>query len=311
MVYRDLGRTGLKVSEVGLGCGPLGSDPHRDYGPLLERALDLGVNFYDTADFYGSYRSEEWLGRAFSAKRDQVIIATKFGTVRTVDGMKKDFSAAHMRRALEDSLRRLRTDYVDLYQLHSPPRSILDDHDLLAALQQVKQEGKIRFIGISLDGAESGLEAIRKWQPDAIQILFNLFNFEPSGCFPAAKKAGVGLIIKAPLDSGMLGGDLMPGAPMKEDDPRERWRDDEIAQRQRLLLEELAFLTQGKTRTWAQASLAFVLSFAEVSTVIPGTTSTAHLEQDVAAAGMRLTGEEMERLRGLMNGEFADLNLGW
>jgi len=310
MVHRELGKTGLKVSEVGLGCGPLGSDPHRDYGPLLDRALDLGVNFYDTADFYGSYRSEEWLGRAFSAKRDQVIIATKFGTVRTVDGMKKDWSAAHMRRALEDSLRRLRTDYVDLYQLHSPPRSILDDDDLLAGLYRVKEEGKIRFIGISLDGAQFAIEAIRKWQPDALQILFNLFNFEPSGCFVAAQEAGVGLIIKAPLDSGMLGGDLMPGAPLKGDDPRERWRDDETAQRQRLL-RELAFLTEGKQRTWAQASLAFVLSFAAVSTVIPGTTSIEHLQEDVAAAGMRLGEEEMQRLRGLMNGEFADLNLGW
>ncbi len=310
MIYRKLGKTGFEVSEVGLGCGPLGSDPDRDYAPLLERALDLGVNFYDTADFYGSYRSEEWLGRAFSGKRDRVIIATKFGTVRTAEGIGKDWTVAHMRRALEDSLRRLRTDYIDLYQLHSPAPSVLDNDDLLAELRKMKDAGVIRAYGISLDGGEYAIEAIRRWRPDAIQILFNLFNFEPSRCFPAAEEEGVGLIIKAPLDSGMLGGGLTPDAPPKDDDPRQRWTEEQVEQRRRLM-EELKFLTEGKGRTWAQASLAFILSHDEVSTVIPGTTSIAHLEEDVGAAGMRLTAEEMERLRGLMQGEFVDLNLGW
>ncbi len=300
MIYRKLGRTGLEVSEVGLGCGPLGSDPGRDYRPLLERALDMGVNFYDTADFYGGYRSEEWLGKAFSRKRDQVIIATKFGTVRTAEGIGKDWTVAHMRRALEDSLR----------QLHSPAPSVLDNDDLLAELRKLKEAGTIRAYGISLDGGEYAIQAIRRWQPDAIQILFNLFNFEPSRCFAAAKEKGVGLIIKAPLDSGMLGGGLTPDAPPKDDDPRQRWTEEQVEQR-RQLMEELKFLTEGKGRTWAQASLAFVLSYDEVSTVIPGTTSIEHLEEDVGAAGMRLTAEEMERLREMMQGEFVNLNLGW
>lgn len=310
MIYRDLGKTGLRVSEIGLGCGPLGGVPSRDYGPLLERALELGVNFYDTADFYGGYRSEEWLGRAFASKRDQVIIATKFGTVRTPQGSAKDWSVAHMRRALEGSLQRLQTDYVDLYQLHSPAPSVLDSDDLLAELRKLKEAGTIRFYGISLDGAQYAIDAIKRWQPDAIQILFNLFNFEPARCFAAAKEEGVGLIIKAPLDSGMLGGDLMPGSAPKWDDPRERWSEEETAQRQRLV-EELRFLSEGAGRTWAQASLAFALSYQEVSTVIPGTTSISHLEEDAAGAGMRLTAKEMERLRGMMQGEFAGLNLGW
>jgi aryl-alcohol dehydrogenase-like predicted oxidoreductase len=304
--YRQLGNTGLRVSEIGLGCGPLGADPAADYEPLLHRALDLGVNFFDSADFYSDYRSEEWLGRAFSARRADVIIATKFGTI---PGKGKDFSLPHMRRSLHDSLRRLRTDYLDLYQLHSPPESILDDHDLLAALRDLKDEGLIRSYGISLDGAQFALNAMDKWRPDALQILFNLFNMEPAGCFDQADQQGVGLIIKAPLDSGMLGGDLSQQAPLKDDDPRPRWGEEGTAQRQRLL-DALRFLTQGG-RTYAQAALQFVLSFDAVSTVIPGTTSIAHLEEDVAAAGTRLTRDEMARLESLLDGEFPQLNLGW
>lgn len=310
MHYRDFGKTGLKVAEVGLGCGSLGSDPKRDYLPLLERAFELGVNFFDTADFYAEYRSEEWLGKAFAKKRDQVIIATKFGTVRTEKGMGKDWSVGHLHRALEASLRRLQTDYIDLYQLHSPRESVLEDMELLEALRGLKQEGKIRFFGISLDGGQFCINAIRKWQPDAIQILFNIFNFEPACCFRTCKEAGVGLIIKAPLDSGMLGGDLMAGAPQKGDDPRERWSAEQTAQRQRLM-EELRFLTEGTGRTWSQAALQFVLSYGAVSTVIPGTTSIAHLEENVAAAGGKLTHDEIRRLHGLQGGEFAELNLGW
>ena len=122
MRYRELGKTGLKVSEVGLGCGPLGADPEVDYRALLDRALDLGINFYDTADCYTSGRSEEWLGKAFEKKREQVILASKFGNVPMGTSWRKDWSVEYVRKSVEESLRRLRTDYLDLYQLHSPGR---------------------------------------------------------------------------------------------------------------------------------------------------------------------------------------------
>lgn len=312
MEYRDFGKTGLRVSEIGLGCGPLGHDPQADYAPLLHRALDLGVNFFDTADFYGQSRSEEWLGRALGPRRDDLIIATKFGTVVTDDGeISKEWSVDHMRRALEGSLRRLQTDHVDVYQLHSPKQSVLDDEDLLGALQELKRQGKIRFYGISLDDGQFGIDAISRWNVDAIQIMFNLFHQEPAHrFFPKAKEEGVGVIIKVPLDSGMLGGDLKPDSKPKYDDPRERWGDELTARRQDLV-KELHFLTERSGRTVAQAALQFVLSFDAVSTAIPGTVSIAHLEDDAAAAGARLTEEEMSRLRSLHSGEFSGLNLGW
>ena len=311
MAYRDFGSTGLQVFEVGLGCGPLGSDPAADYAPLLERALELGVNFFDTADFYGGYRSEEWLGKVLSRRRDEVIIATKLGTVIEHGKARKDFTIAHMKRAVEESLRRLGTDYIDVYQLHNPPRAILDDQEVLAELRKLKEQGKIRFYGISLDGGEYGMEAIDKWGCDAIQILLNVFNHEPAERFlPYAKERGVGVIIKAPLDSGMLGGELMPGAPLKPGDPRERWGEESTARRQKLIA-ELNFLTEGTGRTWSQAALQFVLSFEGVSVVIPGTTSVKHLEEDVGAAGGRLTAEELARISRLQGGSLAKLNLGW
>ncbi|HUU53819.1 MAG TPA: aldo/keto reductase [Armatimonadota bacterium] len=308
MEYRAFGNTGLRVSEIGLGCGPLGVDPDADYTPLLNRAVELGVNFYDTADFYSDYRSEEWLGRALASHRDRVVIATKFGTI---PGRGKDFSISHMRSSLEESLKRLRTDHVDIYQLHSPPRSLLQDHELLAALQALKKEGKIRGYGISLDGGEFGIDAIEEWNLDSVQITFNLFHQNPAqSFFAAARRKGVAVIVKSPLDSGMLGGDLEPGKPRKLDDPRDRWSEEETTRRQRLF-DEVKFLAQGTGRTWSQAALQFVLSFDAVSVAIPGTTSIEHLEQNVAAAGGRLAPEEMARLRSLHGGDFANLNLEW
>ena len=310
MEYRQFGRTGLRVSEVGLGFGPPGFDPEADYTGLLRRAVDLGVNFIDTADFYGAYRSEEWIGKALSSQRADVIIATKFGSIHRDGQHRKDFSVAHMRRALEESLTRLRTDYIDIYQLHSPPASALQNEDLLAALRELKQAGTIRFYGVSADG-QVALDAVEKWDVDAVQIMFSLFHQEPADrFFPLALEREVGVIIRSPLDSGMLGGDLMPESDAKVGDPRQRWGEEQTSLRQRLV-EEIRFLSEGTGRTMAEAALQFVLSFEAVSVAIPGTTSVKHLEENAAAAGGRLSKDEMARLRSLQEGEFGDLNLGW
>ncbi len=310
MQHRDFGRTGLRVSEVGLGFGPPGFDPTADYTGLLQRALDLGINFYDTADFYGAYRSEEWIGKALASHRDEIIIATKFGTIHREGEHRKDFSVAHMQQSLEESLRRLRTDYIDIYQLHSPPASVLGNGDLLDALRRNKDEGKIRFYGVSADG-QLAVDSIERWGVDAVQIQFSLFHQRPAEqFFPLAQREGVGVIIRSPLDSGMLGGELGAGNGLKLGDPRQRWGEEQTARRQRLV-EEVRFLSQGTGRTMAQAALQFVLSFDAVSVAIPGTTSVEHLEENAAAAGGRLSESELDRLRGLHDGRFGELNLGW
>lgn len=308
MEYRTFGKTGMRVSEIGLGCGPLGIDRDADYAPLLSRALELGVSFFDSADFYSSYRSEEWLGKVLSPRRDEVILATKFGTI---PGKGKDFSVSHMRKSLEESLRRLRTDYIDIYQLHSPAPSVLDDEELLAALQAVKKEGKIRCYGLSTEGGQRGIDAIDRWGVDSVQITFNLFHQDPAERFFAhAERKGVGVIVKSPLDSGILGGDLDPGKPTKLDDARERWGEEETKRRQGLF-DEVKFLAEGAGRTWSQAALQFVLSFGAVSVAIPGTTSVEHLEENAAAAGGRLSAAELQRIQNIHGGEFTKLNLDW
>ena len=216
----------------------------------------------------------------------------------------------HLHRSLEESFRRLQTDYVDLYQLHGPDPEVLDSEELLEALRGLKQAGKIRAYGISLDGAEFCLQAVAKWQPDAIQILFNLFNLEPEACFHTCKETGTALHHQGAAglrharrqlgggddgevgrSAGALGG-----------------RGDGAASP---VMSDMRFLIEGTGRTWSQASLQFVLSFGAVSTVIPGTTSIAHLEENVAAAGQQLSHDEIRRLHGLMGGDFVELNLGW
>jgi aryl-alcohol dehydrogenase-like predicted oxidoreductase len=310
MEFRDFGRTDLRVSEVGLGFGPPGFDPGADYTALLQRAFDIGITLFDTADFYGAYRSEEWIGKALSSHRDDIIIATKFGTTHRGGEHRKDFSVAHMERSLAESLERLRTDYIDVYQLHSPPHSVLENADLLAALRKLKDEGTIRYYGVSADG-QLAIDAIDRWDVDAVQIQFNLFHQEPAEEFlPLAEQRGVGVIVRSPLDTGMLGGELAADRAMKRGDPRERWGQEKSARRQ-ALAEEVAFLSEGTGRTRAQAALHFVLSFDAVSTAIPGTTSVGHLEENVAAAGGRLSGDELARLQQLHGGDFPDLNLGW
>ena len=140
----------------------------------------------------------EWLGKVLSSHRDEVVIATKFGTI---PGKGKDFSVGHMRRSLEESLRRLRTDYIDIYQLHSPAPEVLHDEELLAALEAVKKEGKIRCYGLSTEGGQRGIDAIDKWGVDSVQITFNLFHQDPAErFFPEAERKGVGVIVKSPLD---------------------------------------------------------------------------------------------------------------
>jgi aryl-alcohol dehydrogenase-like predicted oxidoreductase len=309
MRYRRLGNTNISVSEIGLGCGFLGCPTNFDSSTLFSRALDFGINVYDTGDVYGD--SEARLGDAFSARRERVVLVSKFGSIVGEGGeLRKDWSITHMREALVRSLRRLRTDYLDVYLLHSPPPEILERYELRDALLDLKRAGMIRAFGLSLYGVDFFRAAVRLWQPDVVQIHYNLFSQRSAAVFPQALAAGIGVMARRPLDAGMLGGELLPDRPLKLGDPRPRWGVEATERRQRLLL-ELQFLTEGTGRNWAQAALAFTLSSDAVSTVIPSTTSLAHLEENVAAAGVRLTPEELRRIAGLIDGRFADLDLGY
>ncbi len=181
---------------------------------------------------------------------------------------------------------------------NSPGRDALDHVDLLHALRELKQTGKIRAFGLSLYGEELCREAMRRWQPDVVQLHYNVFTQGPAALLPEARAAGVGVIARRPLDAGMLGGDLSEGAPSKRGDPRPRWGAELTARRQRAF-EQLRTATHDSGLSPAQVALRFVLSQPAISTVIPSTTSLTHLEENAAAAGGTLSPEQLARIEHL------------
>lgn len=225
MKYRTLGRTGLKVSEIGFGAWAIGGDAHIGgktvgwgYNPddavsarALKVALDHGVNFFDTADMYGSGHSEEVIGKTFSPEeRGKIIIASKFGNKTGPDGTwEKNFSPSYLVEALEASLRRLRTDYLDVYQLHTPgpELAIASLEKTFAALEKLKQSGKIRFYGTSIGPVSHGIELIKYNWGDLLQVKYNLLEPEADlELFPLAQKHNIGIIIREALCAGFLTG---------------------------------------------------------------------------------------------------------
>src|SRR5437773_367043 len=258
---RVLGRTGLKVSEIGFGGWAIGGNAFgNSYGPTddaestraVRRAYDLGCTFFDTADVYGHGHSEEVLGAALQGIRDQVIVATKVGGNfynRDIHPLMRDriaqavgrpleeiargvalavthdanFTAPYIRFAVERSLARLRTDYVDLLQLHNPPINLISTMETYEVLEQLKREGSIRFYGVSVHPPEEGIAAVNATMPDTVQIVYNLARREAEDAFfPAARTASVGVIVREPLANGFLAGKYAPDSTWELGDIRAR-----------------------------------------------------------------------------------------
>ena len=289
MKYRTLGKTGISVSEIGFGTWGLGGD---SYGPVdekeavaaLELAFEKGINFYDTADLYGAGKSEETLGKTFKKVRDQVIIATKGGTLpHTGFYMPQDFSEQHLRHALENSLKRLQTDYVDLYQLHSPTLDDIENNDLIQILEGLKAEGKIREFGLSVRSPDDGLVSMEKYGFPVIQVNFNMIDQRAldNGLFDMAKEKKVGIIVRTPLVFGYLTGGLMGKKDFKGQDHRANWPEEQL-ERWSEAPDLFSFLYTDKTPV--QAALRFCFDFESVSTVIPGMMCKKEVEENVEAS---------------------------
>jgi len=299
MHYRRLGRTGMMVSEIGFGGLPIGGvrwGSVEDEVSLaaLQRAFDLGINFFDTADVYGRGHSEELIGQAFAARRPNVVIATKAGMdFYAGDEARPNFAPDYIRAALERSLRRLRTDYVDILQLHDPPPKLAEDDTVWETLADLKREGKARFFGISartageaaayLKAAHAAGDHSRRFG-DTLQVAFNLLDQEAAakGVFVEAFRQDWGIIARVPLASGMLtgkyaGDHYFPPADFRSAWPRERLR--EIAAR----VDALRFLVRPPVESMTLAALAFVLSQEAVATVVTGARTAEQVEENARA----------------------------
>lgn len=299
MRVRTLGKTGIKVSEVGFGAwaigGPAalgglavgwGEADDRDSIRALEAAFDEGINFYDTADVYGMGHSEELLARAFGRRRAQVVIATKGGNLNDEAGRwQKIFTGPFLAQRVEDSLRRLRTDYIDLYQLHTPRNDAEYEQALTSAetLNRLVEQGKVRAYGLSIGPVEHGLRQIQDGFGATIQVVYNaLERAAEARLLPAARAANYGIIPRVPLASGFLTGKYTAQAQFDKEDHRSRltaeqkkdWA--EKAHRLTPIARELGI-------SLAQLALQYILVSDAVSVVIPGARNEAQARQNAAA----------------------------
>ena len=297
MNHRKLGNTGITVAEIGFGAWGIGGAAARApaYGPTddrtsmlaLRRAFDLGVNFFDTSDLYGFGHSEWLLGKTFKDVRHQVVVATKVGFVGGEET--QDFSPAHIRRSLDASLERLNTDYVDLYQLHSPSIDVLEQDDrVLSVMRALQDEGKVRAFGISVRSPGDGLTAVAKFGFKVVQVNFNLVDQRAveNGLFELCDQQDVGVIVRTPLCFGFLSGTFNANATFDSSDHRSGWSSGQIdrwADAHRLFH---AALLEHSRQTPSQAALRFCLSYPSVSVVIPGMLKVAEVEENITASQM-------------------------
>jgi aryl-alcohol dehydrogenase-like predicted oxidoreductase len=314
----------LCVSEIGFGCWAIGGNaygPVRDEDSLdaLEAAWDSGVNFFDTADTYGEGHSEELLGKFLKGKsRDRLTLATKCGwdfyppsekpaslssgssEKLNHTGHKKNFDTGYIRFACEQSLKRLGTDVIDLFQLHNPSLELIQKGDLVSVFEGLKKEGKIRFIGISVHAEAEAFAVFADLRVQVIQIIFNLLDQRMAKrILPEAKKNDVGIIVREPLASGLLSGKYAPSHEFPKDDHRRRWglEKREADWRKVQLVRETL---QSKRMLLSKAALEFTLGYEAVSTVIPGAKTRAQVLQNIAASSQPdLDREDMDRLETL------------
>lgn len=311
MQYRDLGRTGIRVSTVGFGAWAIGGAAEGSGAPLgwgrtsddeslaaIRRARESGVTFFDTADSYGFGRSESLLGIVLARHRQDVVLATKVGVIRNANGeVKKDFSRQHIFHAVDGSLKRLRTDYIDLYQVHNPTLDDLRREEIQDAMDRLQDAGKIRFWGVSVSTPEEGLEVVKNGWGHALQVLYNLLNQAPAAeLFPAAREKGYGVIARVPLASGLLSGKFRIDSVFPADDVRQNFLTQRRLQEVLERVDEAKSIIGGTAPSLAVAAIRFVLAHEAVSTTIPGARSARQVEMNTSAAEAVLPADVVTKL---------------
>ena len=309
MRMRRLGASGLKVSEVGLGCNNFGMRiDQKETQVVVDAALDAGISFFDTADIYGGTKSEEFLGKALGKRRGDIVLATKFGMAVGGDDTKKGGSRRWIMRAVEDSLTRLGTDWIDLYQFHAPdPDTPVDE--TLRALDDLVTQGKVRYIGNSnftgwqiADADWTGAGATRFVSAqNQYSLLERKVEFE---VLPACEHFGLGFLPFFPLASGLLSGKYRRGEKPPEGTRLAAWgarASAALSDRNFDKIEKLTGWAEERGHTVLELAFAWLLGHEVVSSVIAGATSAEQVQTNAAAAAWALTPEEVKEIDDLVS----------
>lgn len=313
MNYRLLGRTGYMVSEVSIGTWQLGGGWGNDYDEkiaehTLNEAIDHGINFIDTADAYQRGNSEKAIGKVLRNRKERIYVGTKCGR-KLNPHVSEGYNEKNIRRFVEESLRNLGVDTLDLLQLHCPPWEVYYRPEVFDVLDALQQEEKVRFYGVSVEKVEQGLKAIEYPGVSTVQIIFNMFRQRPAELFfPEAKKRDVGIIVRVPLASGLLTGRFSVDTVFGERDHRSSNREGILFDRGETFAgvdfeygvnaaEELKKVFDSNY-TLAQYALRWILMFDEVGCVIPGASKASHIESNAASSGIpAFSREQMEAVR--------------
>jgi aryl-alcohol dehydrogenase-like predicted oxidoreductase len=304
METRKLGSQGLEVSELGLGCMGMsefyGTADEGEAMATIHRAIELGVTFLDTADMYGTFTNEELVGKAIAGRRDEFVVATKFGNVRGEQGefLGIDGSAEYVRSACEGSLRRLGVETIDLYYQHRVDVETPIE-ETVGAMANLVQEGKVRYLGLSEAAPETIRRAHAVHPISALQTEYSLWSRDPEAeILPTVRELGIGFVAYAPLGRGFLTGRIRSVDELDEKDFRRRGPrfQEENLQHNLELVEQVEAIAQEKGVKASQIALAWVLARGDDIVPIPGTKRRSYLEENAAAPEIELTPDQLERL---------------